>query len=377
MENEMKRNGRLEKKISPLLKLQIQLKNSYKEQPSSDKLSIMESMGMRVEEIDKQLIFIHVKRKLSISRIEAIKKIGAIVYEDSWIPPLENHPTGFILASVPIDRLFSLARKPYVIRLDTAEEKVERLNDEAAKSIKVTDVWNSYKYNGAGVKIAVLDSGLDTTHPDIPTPVGSKDYSNYPNLDDNVNEDDATYGSGHGTHVTGSVLGRGTQSNGKYKGMAYGADLIFLKIENKEGSATHAAMINALKASVDIYDADIITMSYGGRDTYNDGSDEKCQAVDYDFSKGALVFISAGNEASRKQNYSGTVNAYSETGLIQVDKKATQYKVAPFFWLNWYDGPGVRNEIDLRIYDLHGIDVTDQFAKLKGESPRGTEALLV
>lgn len=74
MENEMKRNGRLEKKISPLLKLQIQLKNSYKEQPSSDKLSIMESMGMRVEEIDKQLIFIHVKRKLSISRIEAIKK---------------------------------------------------------------------------------------------------------------------------------------------------------------------------------------------------------------------------------------------------------------------------------------------------------------
>ena len=163
--------GKVEKKIGGLLKLQIQLKNSYKEQPTPERLNTMQKMGMRTKEIDKHLVFIHLKEKLSPSKVAELKEIGVIVHEDSWIPPLKNHPTGYVIASMPVDRLYDLAEKPFVVKLETAEQELEPKNDKAAMSIHADSVWNS-GYNGSGVKIAVLDSGLDTTHKDIPTPFG-------------------------------------------------------------------------------------------------------------------------------------------------------------------------------------------------------------
>ena len=198
MEMKLKKGSKIEKKISGLLEMQIQLRNSYRKQPTSERLDAMRSMGMKVveAEIDKQMIFIHVKRKLTQSRIASLKKLGVTVYEDTWIPPLKNHPTGFIIASIPVDRLYDLARKPFILRLETAEQLLTPMNDEAAISIHAKNVWDDYGYSGAGVRIAVLDSGLDTTHPDIPTPVESKDYSNFPSLDDTIDDES---GSGHGT----------------------------------------------------------------------------------------------------------------------------------------------------------------------------------
>ena len=198
--------------------LQIQLKKSYKEQPTSERIKVMRRMGITTDEIDKQLVYIHLERKLNPSRIASLKEIGVIVYERLMVPPLENHPTGYVTASIPIDRLYDVARKPFVTRLETAERVLLPKNNEAAKSIHADNIWEDYGYDGTNIRIAVLDSGLDTTHKDIPTPVAVKDYSNYPSLDDTI-ENQVTE---HGTHVTGSALGRGTQSNGKYKGMAYG-----------------------------------------------------------------------------------------------------------------------------------------------------------
>src|SRR3990170_137664 len=342
MEMKLKKGSKIEKKISGLLEMQIQLRNSYRKQPTSERLDAMRSMGMKVveAEIDKQMIFIHVKRKLTQSRIASLKKLGVTVYEDTWIPPLKNHPTGFVIASMPVDRLYDLARKTFVLRLESAEQRLEPMNDEAAISIHANNVWDDYgyNYNGAGVKIAVIDSSLDTTHPDIPTPIVGLNYSEYPdNINNIINRTTGT-NSGHGTHVTGSALGRGTQSSDKYKGMASGADLIFFRLEDDSENLSLAGEIAAIKAAVDTYDADIITMSVGGLDTYNDGSDEdvKSHAVDYAFEQGALVFISAGNEAEADQHYSGTVTANSMTDFIQVNVDSIY--TAPSFRLNWFDG---------------------------------------
>src|SRR3989339_2079905 len=169
MEKEAKKGGRVEKKVSGLLQLQIQLRKSYREQPTSERIKAMQRMGIKTAEIEKQLVYVHLKRKLSPSRIASLKEIGVIVHEDSWIPPLKNHPTGYIIASIPIDRLYDVARKSFVIRLETAEQVLLPKNDEAAKSIQADNVWEDYGYNGTNVRIAVLDSGLDITHKVIPT----------------------------------------------------------------------------------------------------------------------------------------------------------------------------------------------------------------
>lgn len=376
IKNETEKSSRIEKKMSGLLRLQRNLRNSYREQPTSERLNAMRKMGMKIieAEIDRQLIYIHVKRKLSASRVESLKKAGVVVYEDTWIPPLENHPTGYVVASVLMDRLYDLAAKPYVVKLETVEQVFLPKNDEAAKSIHADNVWNDYGYEGSGVKIAVLDSGLDTTHKDIPIPVASKDYSNYPILDNTI-ENLVTE---HGTHVTASAVGRGIQSNGKYRGMAYGADLIFLKVgDDITGGASEDAITVAIKDAVDIYSANIVTMSYGGFDVYNDGSEETCQAADYAFSKGALVFMAAGNEADAKTHYSGTVAARKKTKFIQV--KVNKGLAILYFYLDWFDGKGINNDLDLILYDADKRKIpSKKITKYQeGESPRGTEAKLV
>ena len=370
-ETAIKKTDKIEKKISGLLKFQVQLRKSYVKQSTPERLSAMKKMGMKTEEIDKHLVYVHSEKKLNTSEIKSLKKMGVIVCEDSWIPPLKNHPTGFVIASMPVNRLYELAKKSFVVRLETAEKKLELKNDKAAKSIYADSAWN-LGYDGSGVRIAIIDSGLDTTHSDIPTPVASKDYSEYPDLDDSIED---TSGSGHGTHVTGSALGRGTLSGEKYKGMAYGADLIFLKGRSDSGFSI-AALVGATKAAVDTYDADIINLSVGGFGKYNDGSSEDCQAVDYAFSKGALVFVAAGNEASDAIHYSGTADAGFYTYYyIKINVSETS-QASLYFYLSWFDGIGVNNDMDLVLYDenLNVVSDSDFVIKQEAESTRGTEA---
>ena len=58
------------------------------------------------------------------------------------------------------------------------------------------------------------------------------------------------------------------------------AGLIFLKVGNDStGGASTAAISAAIRDAVDVYNANIVTMSYGGFNTYNDGSEEECQSL--------------------------------------------------------------------------------------------------
>jgi len=361
-------------KISALLSLQVSAKvRCQQAPPTADELGMMEQTGMRTENLGVQRVFIHLAQEPTPSQIDELKAMGIIPYPDSWIPPVGEHPTGFIAADMPIDKLDELAGKDYVMLLDTAEQMLEPQNDMAATKINADDVWTS-GYDGTGVRIAVLDSGLDTTHPDIPAPVASKDYSEWPVLDDTI----GNTVSGHGTHVTGSAVGQGTQSAGaahEYKGIAPGADLVFLKIGNDaKATASLDAMTNAIKAAVDTYDADIITMSYGGWGYYHDGTRQTSQAVDYAFSQGAVVFISAGNEANDGEHYSGTVNAYSTTGFIRVDVSGSNGNNAGLgFNLVWYDGLANSNDLVLEYYKSDQTPLGEVWTSDQEESWKGTE----
>jgi len=363
-----------EAKISALLSLQVEAKMRCQQTPpTADELSMMEATGMRTENLGMQRVFIHLAQEPTAQQLDELEAMGITPYPDSWIPPVGGHPTGFLVADMPLDKLDELAGKNYVVQLDTTEQVLEPQNDLAATKINADDVWGS-GYDGTGVRIAVLDSGLDTTHPDIPAPVASQDYSNWPLLDDTI----ANTVSGHGTHVTGSAVGQGTQSAGathEYKGMAPGADLIFLKIGSDANSnASYDAMSNAIKAAVDTYDADIITMSYGGWGYYHDGTQQTSQAVDYAFSQGAVVLISAGNEANDDEHYSATLNANSTTGFIRVNVSGSNGGNACLgFNLVWYDGLVNNNDLVLEYYRSDQTPLVGTWASAQEESWKGTE----
>ena len=95
---------------------------------------------------------------------------------------------------------------------------------------------------GKGVTVAVIDSGVDFTHPDLaPAMVANVKMSPLgadgplPPVEGLPNTDTT---SGHGTHVAGDVAGRGIASNGAYKGAAPGASLV--GIGTGEGLTVHS-----------------------------------------------------------------------------------------------------------------------------------------
>lgn len=114
-----------------MLSTQIGLRQEQIAEPTPDRLEMMRSLGMRVDNLEVQRIFIYLTEELSPSQIEELQAMGIILYLDSWIPPVGAHPAGYIIADMPIDRLQTLIEKDYIVKLDTAERILEpKGNDE-------------------------------------------------------------------------------------------------------------------------------------------------------------------------------------------------------------------------------------------------------
>jgi len=112
-------------KASALLLLQIDLREKQLASPIPERLEQMKAMGMRTENLGMQRIFIHLSQEPTAQQIDELKTMGITPYSDSWIPAVGGHPTGFIVADMPVDKLDELAGKDYVVRLDTAEQVLE------------------------------------------------------------------------------------------------------------------------------------------------------------------------------------------------------------------------------------------------------------
>ncbi len=115
-------------KVSSLLFAQVNLKKEQIVEPNSERLEMMKGMGMRVENLEMQMIFIYLSQELNQTQVEELQSMGLSLYLDSWIPPVGAHPTGFITADMPVDKMGEVAEKDYVVRLETAERQLQPQN---------------------------------------------------------------------------------------------------------------------------------------------------------------------------------------------------------------------------------------------------------
>lgn len=164
--------------------------------------------------------------------------------------------------------------------------------DETAPTVPLTGAYGSYaiNYKGEGVKVAVLDTGYDTDHPDLANNVIlSQDFNSW----GSVGVDDL---AGHGTHVATTVAGSGVESGGKYVGMAPGAQLLIGKVLNDSGSGYQSSILAGMQWAVD-NGASIVNMSLGSSATSCDGP--LVEMVE-ELSDRALFVISAGNNFTRE-----------------------------------------------------------------------------
>ena len=178
---------------------------------------------------------------------------------------------------------------------------------------------------GVGIVVAVIDTGIDYTHPDLGGGLGPayKVIGGY----DFVNRDsDPMDDNGHGTHVAGIIA-----ADGGVTGVAPSAKLLAYKVLGSDGSGSMSTVISAIDKALDpngdgLYDdrADIISMSLGGA---GDPDDPVCLAVQRAISQGVVVVVAAGNGGPSLGTVASPGMAFGAVTVGAVDEYGV---VAPF-----------------------------------------------
>lgn len=124
--------------------------------------------------------------------------------------------------------------------------------DKAAPIIGAPQVWD-LGYTGKGIKVALVDTGIDGTHPDLKGRI--VDFKDFVGSKTTAYDD-----YGHGTHCAGIIGGNGAASSGKYKGIAPEVQYIGIKVLDSSGSGSLDNIIAGLNYAAKS-DARVISMS--------------------------------------------------------------------------------------------------------------------
>lgn len=192
-----------------------------------------------------------------------------------------------VAATVSAAAIDDIRRLPDVRAVHEDVEVRAQLN-ESVPLIGAPLVWTTYGVDGRGIKVAVIDTGIDYTHADLGGCFGNtcKVAGGY----DYVNDDtDPRDDNGHGTHVAGIVA-----ANGTLKGVAPGATLLAYKVLGAGGSGSWSDIIAALEQAV-ADGAKIANLSLGGT---GNADDALSQAVDNATAAGMLCVVAAGNSGN-------------------------------------------------------------------------------
>ncbi|MGX7826644.1 S8 family serine peptidase [Actinokineospora sp. 24-640] len=156
--------------------------------------------------------------------------------------------------------------------------------DGTATQIGAPSAWKS-GHTGKGVTVAVLDTGVDHTHPDLRDRIaGSRNFTTEPSTRDT---------DGHGTHVAATIAGTGRASGGRYKGIAPDARLLVGKVCHA-GGCPESAILQGMRWAAE-QGATVVNLSLGGPDAA--GSDPLELAVDQLSARhGTLFVVAAGND---------------------------------------------------------------------------------
>jgi subtilisin family serine protease len=162
---------------------------------------------------------------------------------------------------------------------------------------------------GAGAKVCVLDTGVDTTHPDLPPTVAAQSFVPGLTVED-FNR--------HGTHCSGTVLGLNNDEG--VIGVAPGASLMIGKVLNNGGWGTDAWIVEGIDWAV-ANGADVISMSFGD-DEPNQAATDACAAA---AAAGVLLVASAGNEGTASPRYPATNPGVMSVAALNSDSTLASF----------------------------------------------------
>lgn len=217
----------------------------------------------------------------------------------------KNFPLRFVAASMPANRVSGLRKEPNVAYVETDNVRTTQLdpNDPLYATDQVDDydlircpgAWSVS--TGAGVRVAVLDTGCFSGHPDIGVGSSGK-VKVWKNFTTSGKSTDVSDKHGHGTHTAGTV-GAKTNNGTGVASAGFDCELAIGKVLSNSGTGYDSWIANGMAWAVDTAGAKVISMSLGGPG----GSQTLSDAVNYAWGKGAVLVAAAGNEASSSPSY--------------------------------------------------------------------------
>lgn len=182
--------------------------------------------------------------------------------------------------------------------------------DRSTQQIGAPAAWDK-GFEGEGVKVAVLDTGVDASHPDLADKVVESE-----NFTDT--EDDTDH-HGHGTHVASTIAGTGEHADGRFRGVAPGSSILSAKVLDDNGFGDESGIIAGMEWAAE-RGAKVANLSLGGDDT--PGEDPLEQAVDaLSKDSGTLFVIAAGNSGPEAKTVGSPGSATSALTVGAVDRE--------------------------------------------------------
>jgi subtilisin family serine protease len=265
-----------------------------------------QNRALSLKQLDSD-VKVHAARILveQTATLDRLQKNGLIQKVDRQFTYLIN---GLVVTG-RLENQEAIARLPEVEAI-YLNHKVYATLDSSVPLIGAPALWSAIdssgnQVTGQGIKVAIIDTGIDYTHPDLGGCLGTgcKVAGGY----DFVNNDnDAMDDHGHGTHVAGIVA-----ANGAIRGVAPGATLFSYKVLDGSGTGTWDNVIAAISQAIRDEQVDVINLSLGG---IGGGPDDPvAQAVNNAVDAGVTVVVAAGNEGQYRTITSPGVAAKAVT----------------------------------------------------------------
>ncbi|CZT33812.1 S8 family peptidase [Rhizobium sp. 9140] len=281
-----------------------------------DGASVGESVDLLTARTQSQ---VHIIPSFEGSR--SIKGEHTLLFEDIGVAlftPARSGRSAGVMAELLRDDIVLEARPEFFL----FSQQEYRDTTEHTWGVGATKAWES-PYTGLGIRIAILDTGIDLDHPDFKgRSIVTRSF---------VNGEDIMDAQGHGTHCAGTAAGRARSPGVPRYGVAPDASLYIGKVLNNRGFGAERDIITGIRWAIE-QRCEIISMSLGSPvqpgASYS-RAHERLAKIALDNS--CLIMAAAGNESNR------TFNAIAPVGwpanvpsILAVGAVDPLYKPASF-----------------------------------------------